>query len=198
MKKSERYKFSLSLNDKTALYTYIMQYMNHEVYKMQVVYGKQHAVIFIPFSKENHSQKKKNVFVLRDDIIIISMKESSTLSQRNKFITENLECLLIEKINEQLSQLEEKTGIKASSWKLRKLNNAWGLCQNKTGVLTFNKELYIKPVECLEYVILHELCHIKEPNHGKRFVKLLDTYMSDWRFRESLCNGNPNSYGMKR
>ena len=46
-----------------------------------------------------------------------------------------------------------------------------------------------KPLECLEYVILHELTHLKVSNHGKDFVAIMDKYMPDWKDKRNLLNG---------
>jgi hypothetical protein len=50
-----------------------------------------------------------------------------------------------------------------------------------------NLELAKKPVQCLEYIIVHEMVHLLERNHGGRFAALMDQFMPQWRFyRETL------------
>jgi hypothetical protein len=44
------------------------------------------------------------------------------------------------------------------------------------------------PYDCIDYVILHELCHLKEHNHSKRFYRLLDHVLPDWRERKQKLN----------
>ena len=46
-----------------------------------------------------------------------------------------------------------------------------------------------KPLDCLEYIILHELVHLKVSNHGKEFTSMMDKYMPDWKDRKNLLNG---------
>ena len=48
-----------------------------------------------------------------------------------------------------------------------------------------NVRLALYPPECLEYVVVHELCHLRERGHGQRFKDLMDTYMPDWRERRA-------------
>ena len=60
----------------------------------------------------------------------------------------------------------------------------WGSC-SPAGRLTLNPHLVKAPRECIDYVLLHELCHLKEHNHGKRFYRLLDTHMPRWQTRKS-------------
>jgi predicted metal-dependent hydrolase len=59
----------------------------------------------------------------------------------------------------------------------------WGsFTQNKTILL--NLALVKAPVTCIDYVIMHELCHLREPNHGPRFYRLLSRHMPDWDSRK--------------
>ncbi|VTU41311.1 hypothetical protein H4CHR_06046 [Variovorax sp. PBS-H4] len=63
---------------------------------------------------------------------------------------------------------------------LRVTKKRWGSC-SPAGRLTLNPNLVKAPCECIDYVLLHELCHLGEHNHGPRFCRLLDTRMPDWR-----------------
>jgi predicted metal-dependent hydrolase len=55
--------------------------------------------------------------------------------------------------------------------KIRKMKSRWGSMSNK-GIMTLNTHLIHTPIECIDYVIMHELCHLKYKNHGKRFHQL--------------------------
>ncbi len=65
----------------------------------------------------------------------------------------------------------------------RRMEKRWGSCTPK-GVITFNTELVKAPVHCIDYVVLHELCHLVEEGHTPRFYQLLDQLMPDWRRRK--------------
>lgn len=56
----------------------------------------------------------------------------------------------------------------------------WGSC-SPTGRLTLNPHLVKAPRECIDYVLLHELCHLKEHNHSKKFYSLLERHLPQWR-----------------
>lgn len=55
-------------------------------------------------------------------------------------------------------------------------------------------QLAKKPIECLEYVILHELAHLKVKNHGPEFVAVLDQHMPQWQERKKLLNESKLDY----
>lgn len=66
------------------------------------------------------------------------------------------------------------------SFKLRVMKKQWGSCSTK-GNLIINPHLVKAPKECIDYVILHELCHIAEYNHSERFWRLLTQVMPNWK-----------------
>ena len=64
----------------------------------------------------------------------------------------------------------------------------WGTCNSKAKRIWINLQMVEKALDCLEYIILHELVHLKVHNHGRDFTALMDRYMSDWKERKKLLN----------
>lgn len=73
-------------------------------------------------------------------------------------------------------------------WRLRKMKKQWGSCSSR-GVILLNPHLVKAPRECVDYVILHELCHLREHNHSSRFYGLLDKVMPEWRRVKARLEG---------
>ncbi|MFO7840707.1 MAG: SprT family zinc-dependent metalloprotease [Fidelibacterota bacterium] len=69
-----------------------------------------------------------------------------------------------------------------------RMKRRWGSCSSK-GVITLNTELIKKAPELIDYVILHELCHLKVPAHNKAFYTLLESVLPDWKTRRKELNG---------
>jgi len=67
--------------------------------------------------------------------------------------------------------------------KLRRMTRRWGSCGNN-GSIVLNTELVKVPIHCIDYVIMHELCHQKYPRHNLRFLRLLSALMPDWQQRK--------------
>jgi predicted metal-dependent hydrolase len=67
----------------------------------------------------------------------------------------------------------------------------WGSCSSR-GTLSFNWRLALVPPEALDYVVVHELCHLRVPNHSQRFWRLLESVRPDWRdWRDWLLEFGP-------
>lgn len=80
-------------------------------------------------------------------------------------------------------------GVKPGKLAYRNMVSRWGSCNVKTGRICINVQLAAQPPECLEYVVVHELCHLIEANHGPRFHALLDACLPYWREAEQKLRG---------
>lgn len=76
-------------------------------------------------------------------------------------------------------------GVTVTTLAYRNMKSRWGSCQPSTGRVCINTRLALYPPECLEYVVVHELCHFLEPNHGKEFHALMTKVMPDWKARRA-------------
>ncbi len=73
---------------------------------------------------------------------------------------------------------------------LRRMRRRWGSCSADRRII-LNPELAGAAVTEIDYVILHELCHFREHNHSRRFYRLMDERMPDWRRRRERLNARP-------
>lgn len=145
------------------------------------VFGKQY------FLRVMYSYKG-NSLVLKGNEAILTVRKESTARQREAFVNEWYRDLLKERINVYLPKWEQITGLYCNSWQTKYMTTRWGTCNTNTRKIWLNLQLAKKPIECLEYVILHELAHLKVKNHGKDFIAILDTYMPYWRDTKQLLN----------
>jgi predicted metal-dependent hydrolase len=74
----------------------------------------------------------------------------------------------------------QELGVAFKRIEIRDQRTRWGSCSTR-GTLSFNWRLVLAPYDVLDYVVVHELCHIREPNHSRRFWKLVETRRPGWR-----------------
>lgn len=78
-------------------------------------------------------------------------------------------------------------------WMIREMKTQWGSC-SPAGAIILNPHLVKTPTRCIDYVILHELCHLKEHNHSKEFYRLLEKSMTDWRLVKNQLDAMSELY----
>lgn len=92
--------------------------------------------------------------------------------------------LMVEDYSQQMS-------LEVPTFKIRYMKTKWGSCATSNQRIWFNIELAKKPLECIEYIVVHELTHLLERNHNKRFILLLDQFMPTWRLQKKILNELP-------
>ena len=124
---------------------------------------------------------KKNQITMSDDILTLSLKKEFTQKQKEKLIKEYYREILKKVIEIYLPKWENITNLHCESWQTKDMKTRWGTCNTTTRTIWFSLGLAQKPIECIEYVILHELSHLKVKCHGKDFKAILDKFMPEWR-----------------
>lgn len=149
-----------------------------EIYTLQVKTGKKYSLELF----ENDYGENTAVFTIKPD---------SDFERKSSYILEWYRAELTERVEILLPKWEEYTGLKCSSWQSKKMKTRWGTCNTKTNKIWLNVELAKYPVECLEYVILHELAHTIVPNHGEQFKAILYRYMPGWKENRKKLKERP-------
>ena len=160
------------------------QYVSGET---MYIWGKQYYLSFVPDSQ-------KNSFEIQGDKVSLSMREDSTVKQRENYVREQYRQFLKVEIERLLPKCEKITELHCESWQTRYLVTRWGTCNTEKKKLWFNLQLVQKPIECLEYVILHELIHLRERTHNSTFIAYMDMYMKNWRAVRKELNDSKLDY----
>ena len=112
---------------------------------------------------------------------LLTVRKNSTVLQRERFIREWYRSILKLEIERILPRWERITNLKPTGWQTKYMKTRWGTCNTVTKKIWLNVQLAKKTLECLDYVILHELIHLVEKHHNDNFKSLMDTYMPMWR-----------------
>lgn len=82
-------------------------------------------------------------------------------------------------------------GVKVGRLFTQRMRTRWGTCNPRARSIRLNTELVKKPVECLEYVVVHEMVHLLEASHNARFRALMSRYMPNWTVYRQMLNRLP-------
>ena len=134
-----------------------------------------------PFIIRYNENSGRKGYELDGIFVSIFFKGCGNEKEAEELIKKMYAELLKERLAVRLPLWEEKTGLKSSAWSVRYMTSRWGSCNTRSKKVNFNTQLAGKDPVFLEYVILHELAHIKVADHGERFKAILDRYMNDWR-----------------
>lgn len=93
-----------------------------------------------------------------------------------------------------ISLWEPIIGVRVARFFVQRMKTKWGGCSPGTRSIRLNTDLARKPIECLEYIVIHEMVHLLEPTHSARFVRLMDRFLPKWQFLRQQLNHLPLSH----
>jgi predicted metal-dependent hydrolase len=131
--------------------------------------------------------------------VALRKKESIELYVRPQTETKRREQVLQDWYRQQLKDLipallekwQPIMGVRVADWRIKKMKTKWGSFSKDARRIWINLELAKKPVECLEYISVHEMAHFIEPHHNERFRALMDKVMPQWNLRRAELNRAP-------
>ena len=134
-------------------------------------------------------RQTKNGVTVDGGRLVLSVRGEAGAKKREAILNAWYRERLKTEIEYLLPLWSEQTGLRPGGWTIRNMTSRWGSCNTKTGHITLNLQLCKYPLPCLEYVILHELAHLKVRRHGADFKAILDANMPSWRERKKRLNG---------
>jgi predicted metal-dependent hydrolase len=119
------------------------------------------------------------------------IRPDADVLKRKKLLMSWYRTELRERTEKLIPQWEKQIGVSSSFWGIKKMKTKWGSCNPASKRIWLNLELVKKPPECLEFILVHELIHLKERHHNERFVALMDKHMPQWREYRKRLNEAP-------
>tara|TARA_R100001230_G_C5679679_1_gene186181 strand:+ start:1203 stop:1928 length:726 start_codon:yes stop_codon:yes gene_type:complete len=119
------------------------------------------------------------------------VRPETTIKRREQVLQDFYRAELKRLVPELLEKWQPKLGVEVRAWGIKRMKTKWGTCNIEAQRIWLNLELAKKPVQCLEYILVHELAHLHERHHNDRFIRLLDQHLPQWSQLRELLN---NSY----
>lgn len=123
--------------------------------------------------------------------ITLTVRPGSDTAKRQAVMHAWHKGLLHQAVPRLIEKWEPILGVDVAAYFLQRMKTRWGGCNDRSRHIRLNTELVKKPKDLLEYVVVHEMVHLLEPNHSERFVAILDRHYPSWREARLELNALP-------
>ncbi len=125
--------------------------------------------------------------ILKHNTIELYLRKGASVEQREEVLQSWYRQQLRELIPQYIAKLEKKMNVKVAEVCIRTMKTKWGTCNVKAKRIWLNTELAKKPIESIEYILVHEMAHLLERNHNEKFIFYMDKFLPKWKhLREKL------------
>ncbi len=151
----------------------------------------------VPWAIANHAQvleqykrkqiPSKDASIANNTLLLWGVKQSFTLSHDEKIAYYRQQ--LSEVVPALFAKWQPIVGATANEIRLKKMHMRWGSCNTRARRIWLSVYLPAYPIECTEYVIVHELCHLHHANHSRAFWQTVATAMPDYQYWHDMLAG---------
>lgn len=131
------------------------------------------------------------VSVRNNRFIELSVRPDASYQKRTQVLYEWYRQQLKDRLPDLVTKWSEVVDVDVAECRVKKMKTRWGTCNIQDHRIWVNLELAKKPVECLEFVLVHEMVHLLERRHNDRFVELMNRFMPQWRVNRAKLNEAP-------
>jgi predicted metal-dependent hydrolase len=126
--------------------------------------------------------------------MILRVRPGSKKTKRQAILEEWHRELVRKAVPPLIEKWQRLMGIRVRRFFVQRMKTKWGSCNDRAGSIRLNTDLARKPMECLEYIVVHEMVHLLERTHSARFTALMDQFMPKWQSHREALNRLPVRY----
>lgn len=152
--------------------------------KREMVSGESHYLFGKRYLLDIKYENVKHIIVKKHTKLELFVKENTSKENRLKVLEKYYREKLSLELDNLILKWEEIIGVKINSWQIQKMKTKWGSCNIEKKKLIFNLELAKVPLDCIEYIVVHEIIHLLERHHNDNFKSILDKHINDWQSRK--------------
>ncbi|MFT5342109.1 MAG: putative metal-dependent hydrolase [Paracoccaceae bacterium] len=141
-----------------------------------------------------NAQRSTKLAIAGNGRIELHCREDASHSARQKAFDSFYRQHLNELLQQTVPKWCEALNVDQPEIRIQRMRTKWGSCNPKNGRIMVNLELAKKPLRCVEYIIAHEVVHLRVRHHSAEFIALLETVMPDWRHHKDVLNSLPLAY----
>ncbi|ACO03280.1 MAG TPA: M48 family peptidase [Persephonella sp.] len=156
--------------------------------KRRYVSGESHYFKGQRYLLRIEESKRPKIEIKNKKYIYFYVPKHYTQEQRENYYQNWLRKELKKELETLIPKWEKIIGIKVNEVKIKKMKTRWGTCNPEAKRIWINLELIKKPIECLEYIIVHEMIHFFEKKHNKKFKAYMDKFLPKWEAYKRQLN----------
>ncbi len=149
--------------------------------ELKILEGEQHYFQGQAYPLKIIEHTGRNKVLFRDNSIALYVPSQSDITMREKILHRWYREQLQDIVPAIIEKWQAIIGVQIQDWRNKKMKTRWGTCNTADKRIWLNLELIKKPLVCLEYIVVHELVHLLERNHNRRFYAHMDRFLPDWR-----------------
>ena len=140
-----------------------------------------------------HPQRRQGLaeVELRDDRIELFLPPGLEQDELWQIMAGWHRFMLKQRVLDMIPGWQRRMNVSVRQFRIRRMKTRWGSCNTRASRIWLNLELSIKRVELIEYVLVHEMVHLLEASHNRRFKSLMDRFLPDWRRLKTELDTSP-------
>jgi len=132
--------------------------------------------------------------ILKQDTLELHIRKKTSVIQKKQVMQGWYKQQLKLFVSQYVLKLEKIMNVTVAEVCVRTMKTRWGTCNVKAKRIWLNTELAKKSIESIEYIITHEMVHLLEPSHNKKFKVYMDTFLPQWRVLKQALNQSALGY----
>ena len=136
----------------------------------------------------------KPTVTIKHTSILLMVRPGSNVEQKQVVLQEWYREQLKPIVSKLIEKWSPVLNVQVKAFGIKRMKTKWGTCNHDEQRIWLNLELAKKPLECIEYIVVHEMVHLLERNHSANFITYMDKFIPQWQYIKSELNRLPLSH----
>ncbi len=138
-----------------------------------------------------YTEKRPFIEIRNKKTLVLSINKDTGLEEREKLLLHWYRKELKQILPSIIRKWETISGLQVNAYGIKRMKTKWGSCNPIPKRIWLNLELIKKPINCIEYIVVHEMVHFLERTHNDQFVSHMDRILPQWRTIKKELNQAP-------
>ncbi|MFV1884497.1 MAG: M48 family metallopeptidase [Balneola sp.] len=156
--------------------------------EFKFISGEEHVFEGRAYTLKVFDGASKSQVFLDNDHLVMKIRGNSGRDKRERLLDDWYRDQLKKSIKKIIEHYQPIMNVEVKEFGVKKMKTRWGTCNIRDQRIWLNLKLAHKNMQCIEMVVVHEMVHLIERLHNKRFYSLMDSFMPDWREADKKLN----------